>query len=150
MSGTSRVLISQLQVSRPKPDWVLWISWGLPIFVGMAAPMRHAEGWVPADTFGARLALIRQAQGWSATEAALECGDLGDQNWRNWEDGKIPRDLPKVCAKIQERTRCNLDWLIRGGPLEPQKFWLSMRPDLLVLPGEAETTERTRGHLRST
>lgn len=112
--------------------------------------MRHAEGWVPADTFGARLALIRQAHGWSAAEAATECGDLGDQNWRNWEDGKVPRDLPRVVAKIQERTRCDLDWLLRGGPLEVQKFSLSMRPDLRVLPGMAETTERGRGHLVST
>jgi len=84
--------------------------------------MEEARGWVPEDTLGARLALIRQRMGWSATEAADRCGGLGDQNWRNWEAGKVPRDLPRVGSKIAAATGCDLDWLLRGGALEAQKF----------------------------
>lgn len=111
--------------------------------------MQHTQGWVPADTFGARLALIRQSMGWAtAAEAAFACGDLGDQNWRNWEAGRRPREFERVCRKIvQHADDCDLDWLMRGGPLEVQKFAMLMRPDLRIHAGEAESSDRLRGHL---
>jgi hypothetical protein len=85
--------------------------------------------------------------GWSATEAALACGNLGDQNWRNWEAGKHPRDYLRICTRIAETTGFDLDWIMSGGPLERQKFSLSMVTDLQGISGEGHTTERARGHL---
>lgn len=73
--------------------------------------------WVPQDTFGARLALIRQRMGgWNVKRTAEFCG-LDDQSWRNWEGGTPPRDYEAVCAKISAATGCDLRWLKAGGPL---------------------------------
>lgn len=69
--------------------------------------------WVPADTFGSRLARIRQAKGWNVLEAATACG-VPDQSWRNWEDGRSPRDLQEVCKKLAKAVPCDYVWLIAG------------------------------------
>ena len=72
------------------------------------------------DIFGARLALIRQHMGWgNVKEAALACG-VPVASWRNWErDGRLPRDLMTVTAKIAERTGCDQAWLA-GFPRPPR------------------------------
>lgn len=78
-----------------------------------------ARGFRPdASTFGARLALLRQHQGWgNVKEAALACG-LPSQSWRNWErDGRLPRDYMAVCQQIAEYSGVDLDWLIGGDEL---------------------------------
>jgi hypothetical protein len=72
--------------------------------------------WIPTDdTFGARLALIRQKMEWgNVKEAALACG-LPTESWRTWErDGVLPRDLVKVAARITERTGVDYGWLLAG------------------------------------
>jgi hypothetical protein len=76
------------------------------------------ETWVPVDTFGARLALIRQyLGGWNTKRAADHCG-LDDQKWRNWESGRHkPRDYPEVCRAISDRCGVDYVWLMVGGPL---------------------------------
>jgi hypothetical protein len=76
------------------------------------------EAWVPADTFAARLALVRQhLGGWNVKKAATYCG-IDDQSWRNWEAGKgAPRDYEGTCRRIAERTGCDLRWLMAGGEL---------------------------------
>ena len=81
-----------------------------------------ARGWVASDdTFGARLALVRQRMGWgNVKEAAIACG-LPVESWRNWErDGRLPRDLFSVCRAVSERTGADLGWLMglmsTGGP----------------------------------
>lgn len=74
------------------------------------------QGWIPSDeTFGARLALVRQRMGWgNVKEAAIACG-VPSGSWRNWEkDGRLPRDLARIAALIAERTGVDFDWLIRG------------------------------------
>lgn len=76
-----------------------------------------AEDWVPTDTFGARLALIRQANGWNVKEAAEACG-LDDQSWRNWEAGRKPRRMDEIALQIARATRCDYVWLLAGGPLK--------------------------------
>jgi transcriptional regulator with XRE-family HTH domain len=73
----------------------------------------HPRGWRPDDeTFGARLALIRQAMGWgNVREAALACG-VPPESWRNWErDGREPRNYLAICRKISDRTGVDLAWL---------------------------------------
>lgn len=82
-----------------------------------------SDDWVPRDTFGARLALVRQTLGgWNVKRAADACG-VDDQSWRNWEAGKgTPRDYEMVCRKIADATGCDYRWLMAGGPLRSRCF----------------------------
>jgi hypothetical protein len=82
------------------------------------AGVARTKTWIPEDTFGARLALIRQQLGgWNVKRTADLCG-LDDQKWRNWEAGRNrPRDYPLVCRQIAERTGADYAWLMMGGPL---------------------------------
>lgn len=70
----------------------------------MALPMTDTEEapWVPLDTFGARLALVRQHLGLNVLDAAKRCG-INDQSWRNWEAGKSPRGMDRV-ARSRRRS----------------------------------------------
>jgi hypothetical protein len=86
---------------------------------------RPVKPWIPEDTFGARLALIRQhLGGWNVKRTAEHCG-LDDQKWRNWEAGRNrPRDYPLVCRQIAERTAVDYVWLMTGGRLPvPSTRW---------------------------
>jgi transcriptional regulator with XRE-family HTH domain len=73
---------------------------------------------VPLDSFGARLAIIRQYRGgWNVKRTADVCG-LDDQRWRNWEAGTHrPQDYPSVCRQIAEALGISYEWLMLGGPL---------------------------------
>lgn len=76
--------------------------------------MPDESPWTPDDTFGARLALIRQRMGWNMTEAAQACGTT-DQSWRNWETGEAkPRAMDDAVAAIAKATGCNPVWLMFG------------------------------------
>jgi DNA-binding XRE family transcriptional regulator len=98
--------------------------------------------WVPEDSFGARLAQIRQTLGWNVKIAAETCG-LNDQSWRNWEDGKRCRDLLDVAAKIANATGCDRQWLLMGQNLKD-----TMGPDLEIIVGGGEGGEhRPKLHL---
>lgn len=79
--------------------------------------VRAGDKWIPEDTFGARLALIRQHKGWNVTEAADACG-LHAETWRQWEKtGRTPRGVYAVARKIADATGCDYDWLVVGGDL---------------------------------
>lgn len=85
---------------------------------GYRAPERVDEsdvaGWIPTDReFSARLALVRNRMGWNVKEAALACG-LPAQNWRNWEQGKLPQSMPRVCGDIARSTGVDPHWLAFG------------------------------------
>jgi hypothetical protein len=72
--------------------------------------------WIPTDdSFGARLALIRQRMAWgNVKEAATECG-LPTESWRTWErDGVEPRGLMRIAQQISDKTGCDLAWLVGG------------------------------------
>ena len=71
--------------------------------------------WVPRDdTFGARLALVRQRFGWNLKEASLACG-LPQNSWLEWESkGRVPRNLVEVAARISDITGADDYWLITG------------------------------------
>ena len=79
------------------------------------------EPWVPKDTFGARLALVRQRMGWNIKQAALACGQK-PQNWSNWEDGGSCRRIEEVARDIADAARCDYVWLMAGGPLRSRCF----------------------------
>jgi transcriptional regulator with XRE-family HTH domain len=91
----------------------------------------HDEDWVPQDTFGARLALIRQRKNWNVKEAADACG-LNHQSWRNWEDGKGVQHLEEVAKKIAAAAGCSRRWLMAGGPL--MEWNADSSPDLGIVP----------------
>lgn len=103
-----------------------------------------ADG-VPLDTFGCRLAQIRQAMGWNVEEAASACGLVG-QTWRNWEAGTTPRNVLVIADQIAVRTGCNARWIVWG-----QNWKFHAGPHLqLVQDDDATITEPTgRGVLRS-
>lgn len=97
----------------------------MPYSVVMAQVMNptEPEHWVPKDTFGARLALIRQEKGWNIREAALACGQK-PQNWSNWEAGASCRKREDVARAISDATNCDYVWLLAGGPLRSRCFSL--------------------------
>lgn len=74
-----------------------------------------STSWVASDdTFGARLALIRQKMGWNIAKAARECG-LDGESWRLWEQaGREPSRLITICMAIATRTGCDYMWLVHG------------------------------------
>lgn len=73
---------------------------------------------VPYDTFGARLAVVRQACGWNIQRAANECG-ISHTSWANYEANKQPRDLAAVCRRVAAASGFSYTWLMIGGPLRP-------------------------------
>jgi transcriptional regulator with XRE-family HTH domain len=74
------------------------------------------RGWVPRDTFAARLVLVRADHGLTQEQAAGACG-LNRATWRLWEAGGSPRNMAEVVARISEGLGVDRDWLLWGGPL---------------------------------
>ena len=75
------------------------------------------RGWIPdTSTFASRLASIRNAKGWNVKEAADTAG-LPVQSWRNWEEGKRPRNMPEVVAQLSRSLGVDRDWLMWGEPI---------------------------------
>lgn len=77
---------------------------------------QETVGWVPnAASFGARLALIRQHEGWgNVAEAARACA-ISVETWRNWEaSNATPRDAVAVAKQIAGATGCDYFWLLTG------------------------------------
>ena len=77
---------------------------------------RRAPGWVPdLSTFGARLALVRQAMGWgNVKQAAVLCG-IPPETWRTWErDGVEPKSLVSSAMKIADVSGVDYRWLALG------------------------------------
>jgi hypothetical protein len=88
----------------------------------MASTMteKPPRGWVPEDTFGGRLAVLRQHFGWNVKQAADHCGILGE-NWRRWEKtGSTPRGIYEIVDQIVKATGVDRTWLLAGGPLSPE------------------------------
>jgi hypothetical protein len=83
---------------------------------GTPEPTGPPDNWrADGDSFGARLALVRQRLAWgNVREAATECG-VPAESWRSWErDGRSPRNLAEVAQKIANRTGCDPAWLALG------------------------------------
>lgn len=94
--------------------------------------------WIPRDTFGARLALVRQHMAWNVKEAALACG-ISAANWRKWEHGRNPQKLHEAASLIAERTGCDYRWLVMGsagGLTLPAEY---QQPDLELIQGGGKT-----------
>lgn len=74
------------------------------------------EAWVPTDTFGNRLILVRRELHLTVKEAAAKCG-VHYATWSTWENGTKPGDMAQVVSTIASRLRVRRDWLMWGGPL---------------------------------
>jgi transcriptional regulator with XRE-family HTH domain len=82
---------------------------------------KRAPGWVPDDrTFGARLAMVRQAMGWGNVKQAADLCAIPVQNWREWErEGREPRGLLNIAMKIAGVTGVDYRWLALGPSTQP-------------------------------
>lgn len=84
--------------------------------------------WIPTDTFGARLNLVRREKGLTVEQAAKLAG-LPHPTWSTWERGARPRDMSTVVAKVAASLDVDRDWLMWGGPLAaPTDQYLSDSP----------------------
>lgn len=72
-----------------------------------------AEAWIPADTFGMRLVMIRREKGLTVEQAAKAAG-IAHPTWSTWERGAHPRDMAKAVAAIATALGVNRDWLMWG------------------------------------
>lgn len=83
------------------------------------------------NEFGARLAVVRWKAGALNVTKAAEMAGLPPSNWREWENGRLPKDYFDVCRAISVAFGVDLDWLMRGpGELprpdsdrEPAGYW---------------------------
>lgn len=82
------------------------------MFLGMST---HTD-WVPEDTFGGRLILLRHELALTTEEIAARC-DLKTPTWSTWERGASPRNMSAVVAKVALATGVSRAWLMWGGPL---------------------------------
>lgn len=73
-------------------------------------------GWIPdVSTFGARLALVRQAMGWGNVKLAATLCGIPVETWRTWErDGIEPKSRITQCMKIAGVTGVDYRWLALG------------------------------------
>ena len=93
----------------------------------------ETRGSIPADTFSARLVLVRHFAGRLSIEKAAAQAGLDSEGWRRWEDGAKPRDKTDVALAIANAFGIDMHWLLWGGPLSP-----SVRPGRVTKrPGEA-------------
>ncbi len=74
------------------------------------------EGWIPADTLGTRLVLVRRQLGLTQRAAADKCG-LTFGEWQSIEDGRAARGLDVKIARISLALGVDRAWLAWGGPL---------------------------------
>lgn len=112
---------------------------------GAVAP----TGWIADDeTFGARLALVRQRKGWNIAEAARTCGVNGE-SWRLWEQGRSPSRLTTIAMAIASAAGCDYLWLVHGPQRGGMRPTTGYTPDARVVArighdpnGQAHATTR--------
>lgn len=97
---------------------------------------QETGGWIADDaTLGARLALVRQHEGWNnLKEGAVACG-VAPSSWRTYErDSGNPRRYLEFCQRVSYVSGCDYGWLVdrrpSGGPWLPPDgpgWWLLLR-----------------------
>jgi hypothetical protein len=68
---------------------------------------------IPADTFAARLVLIRHDLDLTTVEAGSRCG-IHYATWNTWERGGSPRNMADVVNKISRALDIDPNWLMWG------------------------------------
>ncbi|MGC0251551.1 helix-turn-helix domain-containing protein [Pseudactinotalea sp. Z1748] len=73
------------------------------------------DAWVPTNTFGTRLVLLRRELGLNVKEAAARTG-IHYATWSTWENGRKPSDMAGVVERIAEEFGVDRNWLMWGVP----------------------------------
>lgn len=70
--------------------------------------------WVPASTFGSRLAEARRVRGLTVEEAAELCA-IKPATWSLWErEGSAPRNMGEVAEKVENGLGVDRSYLMWG------------------------------------
>lgn len=69
--------------------------------------------WIPENSFGARLRMVRRELGLSVEDVADVCG-LSASTWSYWERGGHPQKMNETVDKITQATGVDRDWLMWG------------------------------------
>lgn len=72
--------------------------------------------WVPRDTLGARVVVIRHSLGLSRRQLSQLTG-ITENALQGLEEGRSPHRLPDKIQAIHEATGVSREWLMWGGPL---------------------------------
>lgn len=80
---------------------------------------------IPADTFAARLLLVRHELGLSVDEISAQCG-IASATWSTWERGTRPRDKEMVVRAIAEATGYDAAWLMFGAQFPLRREWVDV------------------------
>lgn len=85
----------------------------------MSTQPTSPEAWIPTDSFGHRLLLLRTEKKMTAEEIADLCG-IPRPTWLSWEKGVRPRGFEEKVQDIADATGADRYWLAFGGPLAPK------------------------------
>lgn len=73
-----------------------------------------SETWVPASTFGSRLAEARRVCGLTVEDAAARCG-IKHATWSMWErEESSPRNMAEAVEKIEMALGVDRNYLMWG------------------------------------
>ena len=72
--------------------------------------------WVPQDTLGARVVVIRHSLGLSRRQLSQMTG-ITENALQGIEEGRSPHRLPEKIQAIHDATGVSREWLMWGGPL---------------------------------
>lgn len=71
------------------------------------------QAFIPGETFGSRLHLLRHEKRISSDKMAEICGVTGNAVLA-WERGSSPKNMAEIVMKIVEATGVDRDWLLWG------------------------------------
>lgn len=71
------------------------------------------QPWIPKDSFGLRLVMVRRQLGLTVEQAAKATG-MAHPTWSTWERGALPRDMVKAVSQIAAALGVNQEWLMWG------------------------------------
>lgn len=119
--------------------------------MSMAAASPQEDPRIPADTFSARLVLLRHDMGLTVDEISSRCG-IPSATWSTWERGVRPRDKEAIVRAIAEGTGYSRNWLMWGGEfhLSAEVEWTVIDGGLANRPAQAELPFRPALALAST
>lgn len=86
--------------------------------------------WVPRNTFGMRLLMLRKHLGASAEHMATLIG-VSQPTWSMWEgDASSPRNQAEVVTKIADATGVDRNWLMWGNSPTNCDYGVTSQPSL--------------------
>lgn len=71
------------------------------------------EAWIPVETFGDRLRMLRKHLDLTTDEIGVRCTIPGP-TWSSWENGAKPRRMDERVEQISEALGVDRAWLMWG------------------------------------